>query len=61
MGSPELPKTYKAIVIEAPNQPFKVKEVELKLPEAGQILVKVAACGVCHADEIIRTGIMGKV
>ncbi|KAF2144818.1 uncharacterized protein K452DRAFT_222700 [Aplosporella prunicola CBS 121167] len=59
MGSPQLPKTYKAIVVEAPNQPLKLKDVELKHPQEGQILVKVAACGVCHADEMVRAGIMG--
>jgi len=39
---PSLPKTYKAAVLEKPNAPFVIQDRELKLPEAGQVLVKVS-------------------
>ena len=31
-------------------------EVELDPPKAGEILVKLAASGLCHSDEHLRTG-----
>jgi len=40
----------KAAVFHGPNQPLKVEEVPTPEPRAGEILVKVAACGVCHTD-----------
>lgn len=57
--SPTLPKTFKAAVIEEANASFQVKDVPLKEPQQGQVLVKVAACGVCHTDEVVRTGAFG--
>lgn len=40
----------KAAVFHAPNQPLKIEDVERPSPGPGEILVKVAACGVCHTD-----------
>ena len=40
----------KAAVFHGPNQPLKVEEVPTPKPGPGEILVKVAACGVCHTD-----------
>ncbi|MBL7191417.1 zinc-binding dehydrogenase [bacterium] len=40
----------KAAIFNGPNQPLELKEVPTPEPGAGQILVKVAACGVCHTD-----------
>jgi len=40
----------KAAVFYGPHQPLSVEEVELAPPKAGEVLVKVAACGVCHSD-----------
>lgn len=57
--SPSLPKTYKAAVVEEANGKLNVKDVPLKEPQHGQILVKVKACGVCHSDEVVRTGGFG--
>ncbi len=47
MTSPSLPKTYKAAFFEKANSPLVIKDVELKMPGAGQVLVKVLASGVC--------------
>lgn len=55
----DLPKTFRAIVIEKPNAPWEVKEVELKKPEAGQVVIKTEACGICHSDYITQQGHMG--
>lgn len=54
-----LPKTYKAVVIEEAGAPWTIKDVELKMPEHGQILIKVHACGVCHSDAVAQAGHMG--
>jgi 6-hydroxycyclohex-1-ene-1-carbonyl-CoA dehydrogenase len=40
----------RAAVFYGPNQPLKLEEVETPAPKPGEILVKVAACGVCHTD-----------
>ena len=50
---PSLPQTYKAVVLTEANSPFNLVDVELKHPEAGQVLVKVAACGVCYISPIL--------
>jgi 6-hydroxycyclohex-1-ene-1-carbonyl-CoA dehydrogenase len=40
----------KAAIFEKPNEPLKIGEWPTPEPKAGEILVKVAACGVCHTD-----------
>ncbi|KAM3519027.1 hypothetical protein NHJ13051_007782 [Beauveria bassiana] len=56
-----LPSSYKAVVIEKANGPFKIVERQLKAPAAGEVLVKVLACGVCFSDVAIASGEMGNV
>jgi S-(hydroxymethyl)glutathione dehydrogenase / alcohol dehydrogenase len=48
--------TVRAAVLFAPNEPFRIEEVELQEPKAGEVLVKVAAVGVCHSDWHLVTG-----
>lgn len=48
-------KTRAAIVYEV-NQPVVVEEVELDPPKQGEVLVKVAASGVCHSDLSVING-----
>lgn len=40
-----------AAVTHAYASPFEIEVVDLAEPKAGEILVKVVACGVCHTDE----------
>lgn len=40
----------KAALFYGPNQPLKIEEVAKPSLQAGEILVRVAACGVCHTD-----------
>jgi D-arabinose 1-dehydrogenase-like Zn-dependent alcohol dehydrogenase len=54
-----LPRTYKAVVLEKVNAPFTISEVELKRPSAGEVLVKVKACGVCFSDVALSQGEFG--
>jgi NDMA-dependent alcohol dehydrogenase len=48
-------KTKAAILWEV-NAPWKVEEIELDPPKAGEVLVKLAASGLCHSDEHLVTG-----
>lgn len=43
-------QTMKAAVVHAFGEPLRIEEVKVPLPGAGQILVKIEACGVCHTD-----------
>lgn len=46
----------KAVVFTSPDQPVEVTEVDLAPPGAGEVLVKIAAAGVCHSDLHVRRG-----
>jgi NDMA-dependent alcohol dehydrogenase len=48
----------RAAVLWGLNQEWKVEEVELHPPKAGEVLVKMAAAGLCHSDEHMVTGDM---
>ncbi|MCU0259550.1 MAG: alcohol dehydrogenase catalytic domain-containing protein, partial [Ilumatobacteraceae bacterium] len=48
-------KTMAAILWER-NTPWSVEEIELDPPKAGEVLVKMAAIGMCHSDEHLVTG-----
>src|SRR4030095_11656900 len=43
-------KTMKAAVVRHFREPLVIEEVPVPTPGAGQILVKIAASGVCHTD-----------
>ena len=40
----------KAAVLWEVNQPLRVQDVELDEPKDGEVLVRIAAAGVCHSD-----------
>ena len=40
----------KAAIFHGPKRPLEVTEVPTPSPGAGEVLVKVAACGLCHTD-----------
>lgn len=43
-------RTMQAAVVHAFGEPLRLEEVRVPLPGPGQILVKIAASGVCHTD-----------
>lgn len=51
-----IPETMQAMVLEEPGRPLQLREVPVPRPESGQVLVKVAACGVCRTDLHIVDG-----
>jgi len=46
----------RAAVLEDFGQPLSVQEVDLEEPRAGEVLVRLAACGVCHTDLYTASG-----
>ncbi len=45
-----------AAVFYEPGRPFSVETLELAPPRAGEVLIRVAAVGVCHSDWHLMTG-----
>ncbi len=43
-------KVGKAVIVREWNKPLSVEEVEVESPRRGEVMVKIAACGVCHSD-----------
>src|SRR3954467_12300949 len=46
----------RAAVLEDFGQPLVVQEVDLAEPKAGEVLVRLHACGVCHTDMYTASG-----
>src|SRR5437588_1163449 len=46
----------RAVQVAQPNGPFELVEREIPEPVAGQVRVKVEACGVCHSDSFTKEG-----
>lgn len=46
----------KAAILWEQHAPWSVEDIELDPPRAGEVLVKIAASGMCHSDEHIVTG-----
>lgn len=42
--------TMLAAVLDRPNSPLRIEEIPVPEPRAGEVLVRVSACGVCHTD-----------
>src|SRR5688500_17676531 len=47
----------RAAVLEEFGEPLAVQEVELTDPAAGEALVRLVACGVCHTDLYTASGV----
>ena len=48
----------RAAILHELHAPWSVEEIELDPPKAGEVLVKIAASGMCHSDEHMVTGDM---
>ena len=46
----------RAAVLEEFGEPLAVQEVEIAEPRAGEVLVRLVACGVCHTDLYTASG-----
>src|SRR3954471_18902578 len=47
----------RAAVLERFGEPLAVREVDLAAPKAGEVLVRLHACGVCHTDTYTASGV----
>ena len=43
--------------IPAPGADFQIVEREIPAPSAGEVRIKVQACGVCHSDVLTKEGL----
>ena len=50
-----MPK-MKAVQISKANGPFELVERDIPEPDAGQLRIKVEACGICHSDAFVKAG-----
>ncbi|WP_241383902.1 NDMA-dependent alcohol dehydrogenase [Rhodococcus sp. CH91] len=46
----------KAAVVKGINQPWEIEEIDLGDPVAGEVQIRLAASGLCHSDEHLRSG-----
>ncbi|EAR56695.1 putative alcohol dehydrogenase class III [Photobacterium sp. SKA34] len=46
----------KAAIAWGPKQPLSIEEVDVMLPRAGEVLVRIVATGVCHTDAFTLSG-----
>ncbi|CEO38840.1 S-(hydroxymethyl)glutathione dehydrogenase/class III alcohol dehydrogenase [Photobacterium kishitanii] len=46
----------KAAIAWGPKQPLSVEEIDVMLPRAGEVLVRIVATGVCHTDAFTLSG-----
>ena len=46
----------RAAVLNQPKQPFVIEELDLEAPKSDEVLIKLAACGVCHSDWHVASG-----
>ena len=46
----------RAAVLEQFGKPLNVQDVDLAPPKAGEVLVRITACGVCHTDMYTASG-----
>ena len=51
-----MPHSVRAVVARAKGEPVTVETIEVPDPGAGEVLVAVQACGVCHTDLHYREG-----
>ena len=47
----------KVVLVPKPGAPFEIVEREIPEPGAGQVRIKVQACGICHSDVVTKEGL----
>jgi D-arabinose 1-dehydrogenase-like Zn-dependent alcohol dehydrogenase len=46
----------RAVQVARAGGPFELVEREVPEPAAGQVRIRVEACGICHADAMVKAG-----
>src|SRR5471032_635277 len=49
-GANSMSRKAKAVIARQMNAPVVVEEIEVDSPRRDEIMIKLAACGVCHSD-----------
>jgi alcohol dehydrogenase, propanol-preferring len=47
-----------AVRYHGPRQPFRLEEVDRREPGAGEVVVRVTACGMCHTELHFKSGLL---
>ncbi|EUC33122.1 hypothetical protein COCCADRAFT_26527 [Bipolaris zeicola 26-R-13] len=55
----DIPTSCRAVVIGKVGAPWTIKDVPVSSPNAGEVLIKVQACGICHSDVFLQQGHLG--
>lgn len=50
-------KTMHVAQIPAPKEKFEIVERPIPEPSPGTVRIKVAACGICHSDSLVKEGL----
>src|SRR5438046_2274259 len=53
---PAMSRKASAVLCREHNKPVQVEEITVDAPKRGEVLVRLAACGVCHSDLSAITG-----
>jgi S-(hydroxymethyl)glutathione dehydrogenase / alcohol dehydrogenase len=51
-----MPRRMKAAILYETNQPLMIEDVTIGHPQAGEVLIKMAASGICHSDVNVIKG-----
>ena len=51
-------ETMRAAILDAIGGPLSVQDIDIEAPRAGEALIRVVACGVCHSDWSCMHGIL---
>lgn len=56
MNNESIPTEMEAMVLRTPGRPLCLQFIPVPVPKAGQVLIKVLACGICRTDLHIIDG-----
>ena len=48
--------TMKAVQVRSPGAELELVEREIPRPRENEVLIRIAACGVCHGDAVAKEG-----
>ncbi len=49
--------TMRVAQVSGPKRPFEIVERPVPQPGPGTVRIKVAACGICHSDALVKEGL----
>src|SRR5690606_11434036 len=55
-GTPQMPQQVRGVIARSEGAPVELTDIVIPDPGPGEVVVAVAACGVCHTDLTYRDG-----